>query len=311
VIPSKAEWMQVPPTAKMRLTPEGERSAIMRLEDDAGQNQSLWSLVSPMLDLPRLEGPKTGATVLATLTLPQQGGTEQSALYPLVAWQRYGTGKSMYIGTDQLWRLRFKRGGKYHAKFWNQAIQVLTFSRLLGENKRICIESDQKEYPLGARVLLTVNAHNEMFEPLKAPQFVLDVQEQGRDTKTGTATLQALTGSPGLYQGYYSPSSAGVVSFSAQGVASSDTNTVKVSVRDKPLEMQEPELQLALLQQMALQSGGRYFSIRELPALPGWLEGQEPTEPVRSEKRVVLPFFLLIILCAGVEWFLRRKNDLC
>lgn len=42
--------------------------------------------------------------------------------FPLIAWQRYGAGKCMFVGTDQLWRLRARTGDKYHLKFWGQAI---------------------------------------------------------------------------------------------------------------------------------------------------------------------------------------------
>jgi hypothetical protein len=304
-------WMLVPPTLKMRLTPEGERSAIMRLEEDSGVNLSIWSLVSPMYELPRLGNAKNGATVLATVSLPLLTPEERGKTYPLLAWQRYGTGKDMYVGTDQLWRLRFKRGDRYHARFWSQAIQVLTFSRLLGENKRICIETDQQEYQLGTRVQLTVNAHNEMFEPLKDPQLNLEAQEQAKGVRTKTVTLQAVPDTPGVYRGYYQPAEAGVIAFSAQGALQKDSNIVEVSVVNKPLELQQTEVQTGLLQQMAVQSGGRCFSVRDLPALPEWLSGEELSGRVRNERKLALPLFLAVLLCAGLEWFFRRRNDLC
>ena len=308
---SSGAWMLVPPSLKMRLTPEGERSAIMRLDDDSAVNQSIWSLVSPMYELPRLGNAKSGATVLATVSLPLLGAEDRGKTYPLLAWQRYGTGKAMYVGTDQLWRLRFKRGDRYHARFWSQAIQVLTFSRLLGENKRICIETDQPEYQLGVRVQITANVHNEMFEPLKEPQFNVEAQEQTKGGRTRTVTLQAVPDTSGLYRGYFQPAAAGVVSFTAQGPAQKDSNTVEVSVLNKPLELQQTEMQVGLLREMAEQSGGRFFPVRELPALPEWLCGEELTGRVRSEKKLALPLFLAVLFCAGLEWFFRRRNDLC
>ncbi|HEY3320263.1 MAG TPA: vWA domain-containing protein [Planctomycetota bacterium] len=322
-VPAGAGWMIVPPTLKLRLTPEGERSAIMRLDDDVAISQSIWSLVTPMYELPRLGALKTGATTLATVSVPLIGAGESNRTYPLIAWQRYGTGKSMYVGTDQLWRLRFKRGDRYHAKFWSQAIQVLTFSRLLGENKRINVETDQKDYQLGGRVQISVNAHNEVFEPLKTPQFAIEVVERGtggvapasvpagKEPAAKTIMLQAVPASPGLYHGYYVPTSVGVVSFSAPGAAKKDSNILEVSVVNRPLELQQPEMQAALLQQMAAQSGGRFFAVRDLMALPDWLSGEELTGSVRTEKKLELPLFLLVLVCAGLEWALRRKNDLC
>jgi hypothetical protein len=304
-------WMIVPPSVKVRLTPEGERSSVMRLEADDSVNRALWSLVSPMYDLPRIANVKTGATVLATLSTPLAGGDAAGKNYPLVAWQRYGTGKSMFVATDQLWRLRLKRGDRYHAKFWSQAIQVLTFSRLLGENKRVRIETDQKEYQLGERVQLTVNACNEMYEPLKAPSFTIQAQEQTKGQKPQSITLQAVPDSPGLFQGYYQPVGEGVTSFTVPTVKDGDSNTAEVNVVNKPLELQDAELQEALLKNMAAQSGGRYFPIRDLNVLPEWINGEDLSTRVRSEKAITWPLFFVILCCASLEWFFRRRNDLC
>ena len=71
---------------------------------------------------------------------------------PLVAWQRYGTGKCMSIASDRLWRLRYRTGDKYHWRVWSQCIQFMTLSRLMGEHKRIRLETDRSTYPVDGPV---------------------------------------------------------------------------------------------------------------------------------------------------------------
>ena len=79
----------------------------------------------------------------------------------MVAWHRYGTGKCLSIATDRLWRLRFKTGDKYHWRLWSQCIQFLTLSRLMGEHKRIRLETDRSIYKLGDQVRLYAHVLDE------------------------------------------------------------------------------------------------------------------------------------------------------
>ena len=215
----------------------------------------------------------------------------------------------MFVGTDQLWRLRFKRGDRYHARFWSQAIQFLSLSRLLGENKRMRLETERKEYQLGERIPLFVSAYDESFEPLKTPEVQVQVQA-GKNAPPRAVTLQAIPDSPGLYQGYFAPTEEGHLTLTAQNVAPADTNLLDLNIFNRPLEMQQPALQEDLLRRMAELSRGRYFPVRDLTALPEWVTGDEQKARVRSERNVSFPAFLVILLCASLEWFLRRRSDL-
>ena len=60
-----------------------------------------------------------------------ENATSVEQPYPLVAWQRYGSGKTMFVGTADLWRLRREVGERFHSQFWSQAIQFLALYYLL------------------------------------------------------------------------------------------------------------------------------------------------------------------------------------
>ena len=145
-------WEEVSESLYPVLTAEGRSSMVMLLENQTEQNDRIWSRVAPLDHLPPLIGAKPGATVLATLSDASSG----SQRYPMVAWHRYGTGKCLSIATDRLWRLRFKTGDKYHWRLWSQCIQFLTLSRLMGEHKRIRLETDRSIYKLGIRCDFTL-----------------------------------------------------------------------------------------------------------------------------------------------------------
>ncbi|MBM4018097.1 MAG: hypothetical protein FJ288_07165 [Planctomycetes bacterium] len=290
--------------------PEGTAdSAIMTLDVPKDRNQELWARVRPMYKLPVLEGAKPAATVLATLS---RGAVRAGETYPLIAWQRYGSGKSLFVGTDQLWRLRFKTGDKYHARFWGQAIQFLTLSRLLGESKRIQIATDAAEYLAGQRVAVSVNVLDETYEPVKAPAYSLYLDRTAPARSVTLVRLDAVPNIPGLYQGYFTPDQAGRYEVRAPGGDPSLANTAEFTVKESQLEQIERAMQEELLRNMADSSGGRCFTVRELPKLVETVAGEQRTSVIRRERELWdLPVaFLAVLALLGVEWLLRRKYDL-
>ena len=79
-----AEWEKIAETVYPVLTPEGQSSLVMTLENDLELNDRVWSRMAPMDQLPPLLSAKPGATVLAVLS----DSTARDQSYPLVARQR-------------------------------------------------------------------------------------------------------------------------------------------------------------------------------------------------------------------------------
>lgn len=287
-------------------TQAGSESLITSLDPDAGRNADLWSMVHPLYDVPRLDGAKPGATVLATLS-DKARRTEE---HPLIAWQRYGSGKTMYVGTDQLWRLRFKRGDELHARFWGQAIQFLTLSRLLNENKRIRIETDRNTGRTGERIQIYANVLDEGSEPVKADSHVVFVQCPG-EAEPRAVRLEPVPGSAGLFQGFFTPDRGGRHQISSGTVGAGAGNVVELDVSAVSRELLDTAMREGLLRKMAELSGGRYFTVRELGALPELLEAKPRTMTVQEEKTLWDHWWVIavIVACLGTEWFFRRRYD--
>jgi hypothetical protein len=305
----RAEGYQTVDDALCPLVAEGAiDSAIMTLDVPRERNQDLWARIHPMFKLPMLDGPKPGASVLATVSR----GLGRGEAYPLIAWQRYGSGKVLFVGTDQLWRLRFKTGDKYHARFWGQAIQFLTLSRLLGESKRIQVETDRPDYLTGQRVAVSVNVLDETYEPVKAPSYSLYLERTAPTKQSTLIRLEPVLHIPGLYQGFLTPDQPGRYEIRAPGGDPTLANTAEFNVKAADLESIERAMQEELLRNMADASGGRYFTARDLPKLVETVAGEERTNVIRRERELWdLPIvFLAFLALIGTEWLLRRRYDL-
>ena len=121
-----------------------------------------------------------------------------------------------------------------------------------------------------------------------------------------------MPGTPGLYQGQCALPEEGRYVLRAKPEEKEISNTVDLFAAAADPEQREPAMQEALLRKMAELSGGRYLSIRQWPALPGMLGGKERL--LVEEKTVDLwdrwPPYVLLVLCLGVEWFIRRRQHL-
>jgi hypothetical protein len=85
---------------------------------------------------------------------------------PLIAIRQYGKGEVVYLGFNEMWRLRRKYGEKYYRQFWSQLIYRLGMSHALGADKRFVARLDQQQYRAEDKVTLTVEAYDENYEPL-------------------------------------------------------------------------------------------------------------------------------------------------
>jgi hypothetical protein len=215
----------------------------------------------------------------------------------------------MFVGTDQLWRMRFKTGDKYHARFWGQAIQFLTLSRLLGENRQISIQTDRKEYRTGSSVSIYANVLDETYDPVVLNEYSVYLSKAGVEEDSKAIKLEAVPDSKGLYHGFYTPDKEGKYAIRTAADDREASNSVEFVVRAQSIEQLQPALQAETLKKMAELSGGRYFTIRDLPQLPDEFAEKKQTNLIRRERELWdLPLvFLVILACAGLEWFLRRK----
>lgn len=303
-----AEWELTPESVYPVLTSEGRSSMVMVLENETEENDRIWSRVAPLDHLPPLLGPKPGATVLATLS-DAAGGSDR---YPMVAWHRYGTGKCLSLATDRLWRLRFKTGDKYHWRVWSQCIQFLTLSRLMGEHKRIRLETDRSIYLDGEQARLYAHVLDEDFEPVVQTSFEITVNGVDGNALKERVSLQPDRTSPGLYEGYFTAPMPGRYRLEANEDDQEVSNTTEFQVAVVNEELADTNMRLEALQRIAQLTGGSCLSVRDMPSLKDLVNTDPITTTVRSERPLWDNGWIAALLVGllGMEWILRRRHDL-
>lgn len=306
-----AKWEDIDESVYPVLTPEGRSSLVMTLEADRDENDLVWSRVAPLYRIPPLLAPRPGATVLAELSDTQS----RADRYPLVAWQRYGTGKCMMMATDRLWLLRFKTGDKYHWRAWSQCVQFLTLSRLMGEHKRIRLETDRATYSVDGRVMLYANLLDDDYEPLIQPGFEIEVSALDIDGAAGDpqrVTLRPDKSNPGLYEGYFSPPREGGYRVEANASDRPRSNSTEFQVADLRPELANTDMQIDHLRRITELSGGEVLSALDFQKLPALLNREPYTTTVRTDRPLWDNSLVALVLVGllGFEWIFRRRYDL-
>ena len=303
-----AGWEEVGSSVYPVLTAEGRSSLVMTLENDPALNDQAWSRMAPMDHLPPLLGAKPGATVLAVLS----DSTDRDQGYPLVAWQRYGTGKCMSIATDRLWRLRYKTGDKYHWRVWSQCIQFMTLSRLMGEHKRIRLETDRAVYETGGQTQLYAHVLDDNFAAVVQPGFDVFVVGVDGGQARERVSLRPDRARPGLYEGYFTASLPGRYRVEANENDKRIANTTEFQVATVNRELSDTNVDIDNLQRIASLTGGKTLNLQEVAQLGTLINAEPVTSTVRSERTLWdngWVAFLLVAL-AGIEWIERRRHDL-
>ena len=305
---TEAGWKKIAESVYPVLTREGRSSLVMTLENEVELNDRIWSRMAPMDQLPPLLSAKPGATVLAVLS----DSTARDQSYPLVAWQRYGTGKCMSIASDRLWRLRYRTGDKYHWRVWSQCIQFMTLSRLMGEHKRIRLETDRSVYAFDGQCRLYAHVLDDSFDPVVQPVFEVYVLSIDGGQAKQLVSLRPDKSQPGLYEGYFAPPDPGRYRLEANENDQRVSSTTEFQVADVRQELIDTDMSLAHLQRIANLTGGASLGIRELSKLSSLVNDRLITTKVRSERPLWDNSLVVLLLVAllGAEWILRRRYDL-
>lgn len=294
-----------------RLTRNGEFSPLLRLSGDDAANRAAWGA------LPELQGVyvngriKPGATVLLEHPLLQY----QNQPLPIIASQRFGSGRSMSIATASTWRwqMMMPYEDQSHETLWRQMLRWLTVSA----PERITINFDREFYNVGDEVNVTATVLNEEYEPDNDATLWMQTVNP-LDQVTDTPMEWDIT-EDGVYRSNFTVQDEGIFSLlvdvaSAAGEANPDSTekTAAFVVTPSLREYTNAAMDAGLLSRMADASGGRYFNWQNVADLPDTIQytpnAYSTEEQIDLWDRPWLLALLIALLCT--DWIARRMKGL-
>ncbi len=288
----------------MELTSAGVDSPITRLLDDPQKNAERWKKLTYLADYEDAGAPKPGATVLASMNAA-------SRKLPLLVTQNYGHGRTAVLATGGTWRWQMSEalGDPSHDLFWRQLLRWL----VADSPGPVSAAMPERLLSDEGRVQITAQVRDRQFQP--APDAHVTAHIIGPSNLNAVLDLTPVQGAPGTFQSDWTADKPGsylaeVTAYSAGGVPQELGRDVLTFARqDGVAENFHTAQNRPLLEQLAEQTGGRYWKPGDLKTLARDISYSEAGVSVRSTKELWnMPIvFLLLAGLPITEWLLRRK----
>jgi uncharacterized membrane protein len=299
-LPGGAERSFVERKSQARLTPYGRESVVGRLAPDPAANEKAWKGLPPLTNYQEVGALRPGAVVLLEAVTGER-------VSPLLVTQRYGRGSTWLLATATTWhwQMQLPKDDQRHETFWKQLVYTL----IAPAPARLSLQPERSVYEDGTAVTLEAEVLDEAFKPAVEPVITITanapdgsvvparVEPSGRGDGRYTVALDARE--PGTYQVKLSATAGG----KALGEAVTHLRRV-----DGVLEQFGSWQHRPMLERIARETGGRYWTLDDLAGLP---EAIRYSHAGMVESRTIdlwnAPLvFLLLALLKGGEWLLRR-----
>ena len=294
-----------------RLTNSGEFSPLLRLAADDSDNELLWR------QLPELQGVyvtgriKPGATVLMEHPLLQY----QNQALPLLASQRFGSGRSVALTTSSTWRwqMMMPSTDESHETLWRQLLRWLAVSA----PERVTIDFDREFYNVGDEVNITATVLDMEYEPDNDATLWMQTNNP-LDTVTDTPMEWDIE-EDGVYRASFVVEKEGVydllvdvASAAGEGASGASEKRAAFVVTPSLREYNNAAMDGGLLARIAEASGGTYFKVDGVDALADTVE--YTPNAFSQEVQIDLwdqPWLLaLLISLLCLDWVARRLKGL-
>lgn len=295
-----------------RLTSRGLIHPVTRIVDDEFENQQKWREMPPIyLSLQRVQlfpGSETLLEVDPDQTLIR--GMKEPL--PIVVTKKMGQLKSMAILGYGIWRWDLLSWGigksnEVFNRFLNNSIRWLITKE---DSKLVRIYPDQEIYRNGQQVAFTGEVYYEDYRPMEGVEVKLTVRSKQKNYEISLVgigegkyegALQALPGGDYSYQG--------IATYNNRDIGKDEGN---FSVEDFSLEFLQTKMNESLLQQLALKSGGKFFTDSTYASLAETVnfpvkKTLESTEMQLWNKLLLL---IAVIIFLSIEWFLRKRSGM-
>jgi hypothetical protein len=299
---------------RLSLTESGRSRAALALEGDEEANAKLWeALAAPRWAAGVEVTAGAGETLVEAVWRDGDSKTDRSRTAVMVE-RRFGAGKVMYLGTDELWRWRLKVADRFHTKLWHQMVSRVMEEPYAVADQFVSLDAGAGRYQPGESAAIRLRLRDAEGRPVIHATAEAIIERSG--VPVATVMLDADGNQGGVFRGKAGVLEAGqytvrarVTGF-AEGQIKAQTSFV-VEAADRG-EMAMLACSEPLLEQMARASGGEYLREERSGELSRMLEPLSTGRIVESETALWQSYwwFVPIMGLLSVEWFLRKRAGL-
>ena len=283
------------------LTDQGMDSLICRFDEDAAKNLEKWKELPAIADYQRVGELKPAAVPLVNARVD---GKEM----PLLVLQNYGRGKAIVLATGGTWRWKMglPHDDTRHHVFWQQLLRSL----VANSPGPVSISTNRRLYADDPTVKLRAEIRTKEFEFANNATVTALVTPESGDPQT--VEMHPSPEEEGVYEAQWTAARPGayrVETSAHQNGEALGSEVIHFRREDGLAEDFHPAQNRELLERLAEQTGGRYWTLDEIAGLPQEIRFSEAGITSREIMDLWdMPFFFLLLLgLRGGEWLLRRR----
>ncbi len=286
----------------------GIEAGFLQLTDDTISSAAVWKEFPGIFRCYPTAGSKAGATVYANFTDPRSETSYGAPIW--LASQFYGSGRTLYLGAGEVWRLR-AIDEDYFDRFWTKAIRELSTTRLKRGTLRGMLLLERNQYLLGQTAHVRALLSDAQFQPLTAEVVNCDIYDPSGRPLIPPMKLLPDRQRPGQFVGDFRLSLPGTYRLELTIPDSTDKLTEKLDVSLPNLETANARQNVQLLRAMADETGGAYLQLDETTAaaLPKLLPNHGEEFLVDERLRTLWDRDWVLYVLVGLlsaEWLTRK-----
>ena len=294
----------------LQRTGAASRYPFMRLSESEAEDAVAWANLDAIPWYQPVSAVHAQADVLAEH--PSALCDDQRTRQPLIAIRPYGRGQVVYLGFNEMWRLKKGFGYRYYQRFWSQLIYRLGMSHAVGAEKRFVVELDRSLYNVGDEAIVTVDAFDDDYQALGMSQlndgrFVAQVHAH-IDGATTTQEVTLPMARPGRFEATIPLDRVGSYSVDVTDPTTDRTYQRPFVVSDSSIELRRVVRNHELQTAIANATGGRAYDISEIDQLLEELAWEPSVEQV--QRQITLwttpAWFVLVAGLMLSEWTIRK-----
>ena len=280
---------------------------VTQLGDTEQASSTKWDGMPSVTTVNPIHSVKPGATVLLT------GKTSDRQEQVVLAYQRYGRGKSLAFPVQDSWIWKMDASvaveDTTHATFWRKLVRWLVD----GVPDPVEVTTSVDRVEPGESVKLTGEIVDPTFTEVNDAHVVAEVKSPSG--KTTEVPLEWTVSKDGEYKGAFVADEPGIYQVKATAVRNgtdlgSGVLHTRASAGDS--EYFDAAMRSSLLNRLAEETGGRFFTPSTAGALPEAISYSGRGVTVVEERDLWdMPIILMLILALiGADWGIRRVRGL-
>jgi len=296
---------------KISVTPLGAAHPVTQLAANLADNEARFQALPPLSSVNEVTRVKPGASALLAGTA--EGSESSGPARVVLAFQRYGRGRAFAFPIQDSWRWQMHADVAVddvsHETFWRQMLRQL----VSGVGGPVTADLSAGLVAPGTTVTIRADVSDETFIRVNDAVVNAFVQKPNGDIRE--VPLRWTVDKDGEYSGEFRPDERGIFEIrvnASRAGKSLGEDVAHLRSDDLQVEFRGAEMKEDLLRRIATETGGRFYTPKDVSSLSEDLTYSPRTASVVDEKELwdMPVIFLGILGCLSLEWIYRKYRGL-